>query len=458
MTTSTASVIAAFLGAVGTVHAQCTWTAHAPYPVSGFDGAAVYHAGLQRVLFLNGADAGGVSIRAWDGAAWTLLSAGGPPNRSGMGAAYDSARERVVMFGGKTATGQYPNETWEWSVSGWTNVGVGPPGRWHHGVAYDAWRQKTVMFGGSIQGARLNQTWEWDGSTWTFMVQYGPAAREVGAFAFDTVRNRVFLYGSYMGAYPLGPLTDMWEWDGSSWVQWAGGSTSRLGGWMVADPGRGRLILGQLPYPNGVQGPYETWELDTASAGQNWTVGDPGTASVGPGAFDAARGKAVFLDLEYSPGPNYPPAITEQPFGATYHLGVSATFATVSSGTGPLTMQWSHDGQPLTNGGRISGADTSTLTINPLQLGDEGAYRMTVTNLCGTRTSYAAVLQLLPDCYANCDNSTSPPILTANDFQCFLNMFAAGNAYANCDGSCNAICLTANDFQCFLNAFATGCS
>jgi hypothetical protein len=29
-------------------------------------------------------------------------------------------------------------------------------------------------------------------------------------------------------------------------------------------------------------------------------------------------------------------------------------------------------------------------------------------------------------CYANCDNSTVPPILNVNDFQCFLNKFAVG--------------------------------
>ena len=29
-------------------------------------------------------------------------------------------------------------------------------------------------------------------------------------------------------------------------------------------------------------------------------------------------------------------------------------------------------------------------------------------------------------CYANCDNSSAPPILNANDFQCFLNKYAAG--------------------------------
>ncbi len=61
-------------------------------------------------------------------------------------------------------------------------------------------------------------------------------------------------------------------------------------------------------------------------------------------------------------------------------------------------------------------------------------------------------------CYANCDASTAAPTLSANDFQCFLNQFAAGGAYANCDGSSAAPLLTANDFQCFLNRFAAGCT
>jgi hypothetical protein len=61
-------------------------------------------------------------------------------------------------------------------------------------------------------------------------------------------------------------------------------------------------------------------------------------------------------------------------------------------------------------------------------------------------------------CYANCDGSTGVPRLTANDFQCFINAFAAGQSYANCDGSTGSPALTANDFQCFINAFAGGCS
>jgi hypothetical protein len=60
-------------------------------------------------------------------------------------------------------------------------------------------------------------------------------------------------------------------------------------------------------------------------------------------------------------------------------------------------------------------------------------------------------------CYANCDASTATPLLTANDFQCFLNSFAAADPYANCDQSSGIPTLTANDFQCFLNTFAAGC-
>jgi hypothetical protein len=60
-------------------------------------------------------------------------------------------------------------------------------------------------------------------------------------------------------------------------------------------------------------------------------------------------------------------------------------------------------------------------------------------------------------CYANCDASTTPPVLTANDFQCFLDRFVTGALYANCDGSTVPPILTANDFACFVDRFAGPC-
>ncbi len=60
-------------------------------------------------------------------------------------------------------------------------------------------------------------------------------------------------------------------------------------------------------------------------------------------------------------------------------------------------------------------------------------------------------------CYANCDGSTTPPVLNVTDFACFLNRYAAGHPYANCDGSTTPPVLNVLDFACFLNRFAAGC-
>ena len=62
------------------------------------------------------------------------------------------------------------------------------------------------------------------------------------------------------------------------------------------------------------------------------------------------------------------------------------------------------------------------------------------------------------ECYANCDGSTGVPVLTGNDFQCFADLFGAGDTRANCDGSTGTPVLTANDFQCFADRFIAGCS
>ncbi|MEX2219709.1 MAG: hypothetical protein WD749_13230 [Phycisphaerales bacterium] len=62
-----------------------------------------------------------------------------------------------------------------------------------------------------------------------------------------------------------------------------------------------------------------------------------------------------------------------------------------------------------------------------------------------------------PPCYANCDNSTQPPVLNVADFGCFLTRYAAGDAYANCDNSTQPPVLNVADFGCFLTKYAAGC-
>ncbi len=76
----------------------------------------------------------------------------------------------------------------------------------------------------------------------------------------------------------------------------------------------------------------------------------------------------------------------------------------------------------------------------------------TANNPVPWRVSLGGVL-----CYANCDASAAPPVLNVNDFICFLNKFAAGDAYANCDGSTAPPVINVLDYVCFLNRFAAGC-
>jgi hypothetical protein len=60
-------------------------------------------------------------------------------------------------------------------------------------------------------------------------------------------------------------------------------------------------------------------------------------------------------------------------------------------------------------------------------------------------------------CYANCDQSTTPPILNIGDFICFQQAFASGASYANCDQSTTPPVLNIADFICFQQSFANGC-
>jgi uncharacterized membrane protein len=69
----------------------------------------------------------------------------------------------------------------------------------------------------------------------------------------------------------------------------------------------------------------------------------------------------------------------------------------------------------------------------------------------------AWIARIPPFCYANCDQSTTAPVLNVLDFTCFLQHFAAADPYANCDQSTTAPVLNVLDFTCFLQRFAAGC-
>jgi hypothetical protein len=99
----------------------------------------------------------------------------------------------------------------------------------------------------------------------------------------------------------------------------------------------------------------------------------------------------------------------------------------------------------------LTDLDSDGLFISP---GERADY---FPNSVPTVTDIRQINAIPPVCQANCDGSTSPPVLNVADFTCFLQKFAAGDPYANCDSSTSAPVLNVADFTCFLAKFAGGC-
>jgi uncharacterized repeat protein (TIGR03803 family) len=90
----------------------------------------------------------------------------------------------------------------------------------------------------------------------------------------------------------------------------------------------------------------------------------------------------------------FPPVIYQQPASQNFAAKATNHFTVGTSGSTPLTYQWIMDGATLTNGGNISGATNSQLTIGPAVLANAGSYSVVVANAFGSATSTVATLTI----------------------------------------------------------------
>ena len=91
---------------------------------------------------------------------------------------------------------------------------------------------------------------------------------------------------------------------------------------------------------------------------------------------------------------NSDPSITGQPANQRVQTGGTASFHVTATGGSPLSYQWKRYGTNLANGGRFSGATSSTLTVTGAQPDDATLYTVTVTDSAGPLTSDAAALRV----------------------------------------------------------------
>ena len=90
------------------------------------------------------------------------------------------------------------------------------------------------------------------------------------------------------------------------------------------------------------------------------------------------------------------PAITVQPGSQTSSVGLTATFSVAATGSQPLSYQWQFNGTNLADNGRISGSQSSTITISNLLFADAGNYVVAVANAFGSTNSQPALLTVVP--------------------------------------------------------------
>jgi hypothetical protein len=86
----------------------------------------------------------------------------------------------------------------------------------------------------------------------------------------------------------------------------------------------------------------------------------------------------------------FPPTITNNPTGFQAALHGGGSLMVGVSGTAPFYYQW------LLNGTNVSGANSSSYTINNLTLNSAGSYMVLVTNSYGSVTSAPVNVELLP--------------------------------------------------------------
>jgi hypothetical protein len=264
--------------------------------------------------------------------------------------AFDGTTRRVVLFGGRPASGLALNDTWEWDGVTWsqrTPIGPVPAPRSRHAMAGDPGRLQVVLFGGrSTTGLALGDTWEWNGNGWSQRpAATSPPAVERPAMAYDARRQRVVLFGGNDGFsfYP-----DVWAWNGAGW-QYSRPPTTppvRAGHAMAYDVQRDSLVVhgGQSFVVSSAMA--DTWLLDTRwpasvldyGPGCNGSAGLPVLTSSDP--YVGNRGFALHLLSARPASPAliaFSRALVYRPLpgGCTLYLGDTAAvlFATTRTGS-----------------------------------------------------------------------------------------------------------------------------
>lgn len=177
----------------------------------------------------------------WDGSTWSELQPEVAPSaRRQPAMAYDEVRDEIVLFGGDVGEGVPNDETWVLVGDSWEQrfPAVSPPPSRGAEMVYDPVREEAVMFGGIEFSSR---TWIWDGANWhERKPAVSPAGRWVHGMAYDRTRRSVILTAG-VTAHARG---DTWAWNGTTWTKLVGDRMGKRSSPSMSSFGRRVLLFG----------------------------------------------------------------------------------------------------------------------------------------------------------------------------------------------------------------------
>lgn len=185
----------------------------------------------------------------------STLMAVGPAARYETRMVYDPTTTHMILFGGLTATDSGTKkpyrlgDTWEWTGSRWIEryPAHAPAARSGHALVYDSNRNRIVLFGGRSDTAEMNDTWVYANRDWQpIETPNSPPTRILPGAAFDPIRDRLVIYGGTQvsaDGKTVTPVHDTWEFDGTTWTRIGGDGPAVTKPLLAYDAARNQVIM-----------------------------------------------------------------------------------------------------------------------------------------------------------------------------------------------------------------------
>ncbi len=237
----------------------------------------------------------------WTGGGWQqVFPLHNPPQRSAQAMIFDSLRGRVLLFGGRhaktTAEGEptFYNDTWSWNGTDWSELhpANAPDPRQHMSLAYDSVRDRVVLYGGTHRTADgkstepVYDTWEFDGTTWTKISDTTPKVN-FPQLAYDVKRNQMILVGVDPASTTVATLMYRYDPVAKSWVNL---TPEKLPGCVNDAAMTYRANTDRIVLVGGV------CSLETPQVDQTWEWDGTNWSEVPVANFIRATGQAIAYD------------------------------------------------------------------------------------------------------------------------------------------------------------------